>query len=109
MLILLAQQSSPETVLLERGVLGLAVFALGWISYFMFKRMVRENEDLKGQRDEMVQTIMETVPLLKKSNEIHEMRQRADDDQKSVNKEAMEILRTLQSDMSDIRRRLLER
>ena len=91
---------APESTLLQYGVLGLAVLTLGWFAQFMFRRLIKEIDELRGQRDDMVQIVIETVPLIKQSNAIHQMRQEADVDVRAQLTEVAEVLRDV--------RRLLE-
>jgi hypothetical protein len=88
---------SIESQLLEHGVLGMAVLVLGLLSVFFGRRMIKENDDLRAQRDTMVKTLLEVVPLMQRSNSIHEMRQAAD-------RETMVVLGEVKTVLSDVRR-----
>lgn len=94
---------TPEDVLLAYGPLGVMVLAGGWFSWYMIKRLLREIDELRKQRDEMVRTLMEVVPLMKRSTEIHEMRQRADELTRQQLIDNMAVLKDVQRDLERMR------
>lgn len=65
-----------EDVLLAYGPLGvMAVIAL-----LLGKRLIKDNDDLRAENKEMTRAMLsEVVPLMKRSTDIHEKRQAADE------------------------------
>jgi len=67
---MISQTSDPTSMLLDRGLLGLAVLVMAWIVIFFFRRLVKERDELVQQREVMIGNMVELVPLIKRSSEI---------------------------------------
>jgi len=90
-----AQAASPESMLLERGILGLAVLILGWVVIFFFKRLIKERDELAAQRSDMIVTLVELVPLIKRSSEIIQQRKTFDEQNHALMIDVYEVLREI--------------
>lgn len=66
---LLQAGAGPESILLERGILGLAVLVLGSGFIYLGRRLVKERDDLAAQRESMIRTVLEVVPLVQRMTE----------------------------------------
>lgn len=91
--------SNVENELLNYGVLGVVAFVLGTFAWFMFRRLIKEIDELRAERVELLKTLIEIVPLMQRSTAIHEKRQTADD-------KIEESLKELTSFIGDLRREL---
>lgn len=71
--------SEVENILLNYGPLGVVSLVLGWFAWFMFRRLIKEVDELRAERTVFVKTLTEIVPLMERSTAIHEKRQAADE------------------------------
>lgn len=104
---MILQAPPPQgDLLLQYGAIGLMVLALAWVVTLLGRRMLKEIDDLRSQRDSMVETVLKVVPLMEQSTAIHLKRQAADELTRNelsairVNQERM------QEDLRALRRRL---
>jgi hypothetical protein len=90
---MLISASAPESILLERGILGLTVLILGYVVIFFFKRLIKERDELAAQRQEMILTLVDLVPLIKRSTEIIEHRTAFDEQNHALMVDMYEVLK----------------
>lgn len=90
---------TSEDVLLNYGPLGVGVLVLGWFAWFMLRRLFKEIDELRAQRDDMVQTLFKIVPLMERSTAIHEKRQLADEQNRRVLDSVVETLKDVQREL----------
>lgn len=82
-------------MLLDRGLLGLAVLVMAWVVIFFFKRLVKERDELVRQREDMIKTMIELVPLTKQSMEIIQRRTAFDEQNHQLMLDIYEVLKDI--------------
>jgi hypothetical protein len=60
------------------GVFSFIVIGLGWFSLKMLNRIFEENKALADQREEMIRTLLQVVPLISQATEVLKERQSLD-------------------------------
>jgi hypothetical protein len=87
----------PTSMLLDRGLLGLAVLVMAWIIIFFFRRLIKERDELVKQREEMIGHMVELVPLIKRSTEVIQSRKVFDEQNHKLMVDTYEVLRDIRS------------
>jgi hypothetical protein len=86
------------------GAFAFIVVALGWFSRMMLLRVLAENKTLTEQREEMIRTLLQVVPLITEATAVLKERQAIDEEVVQCVEKTNKTQETVASELNALRR-----